>query len=267
MIYAKMQEILSLLLSVQYVHEKNVKYDYSTQPRPCHNFVFMLEGKAIIQSNGERILLKAGNILFIPKNTIYTAQWIAKPKAVFHSLHFSFFPKNDSLANMKIPVQLLDSLNFNHLYDLLKDIERYQFCKDTNSFLALAAFYKLCGTLLHNVKFELEKPPYTTLSPALTYIEQNYRKQFSVQYLADLCFLSPSRFYYLFKEQTGVSPIVYKNRIAIQNSAQELLSNKEKPIREIARNHGFVSPIYFERLFKKSFGKSPSKYRKEESLV
>ena len=267
MIYAKIQEILSLLLSVQYTQRTNVEYDYSKQPRPCHNIVFMLEGKCTIQANDTTIQLKQGDILFIPKNTTYKSQWYATPKTVFHSLHFSFHPKNDMLANHNIPIQLLDNTHFHDLYRLLKDIEQYQFSKNADSFLAIAAFYGICGKLFSKIKISETKPFNKTLSPAIAYIHQNYKRQFTVEYLANLCFLSPSRFYYLFKKQIGVSPIVYKNKISVQNSAQELLSNKELSIKEIAQKHGFSSPIYFERLFRNVMGKTPSQYRKEESLI
>ena len=267
MIYAKIQEILSLLLSVQYTHNKNREYDYSTLPRPCHNLAFMLEGEALIELNTGVIRLKAGDILFIPKNTTYKAKWFASPKTVFHSLHFSFQPNNDPLANQNIPVQLLNNAHFKDLYVLLKEIEKYQFSKSTTSFLALSAFYKICGLLFEEIKLNKTSAAPKTLQPAITYIHQNYTKHFTVEHLANLCFLSPSRFYYLFKEQTGISPIVYKNKIAIQYSVQELLYNKELSIKEIAQKHGFVSSIYFERLFKKIMGKTPSQYRKEESLI
>ena len=268
MIHVKTQDIFPLLLSVQYTYTKNTEYDYSNQPRPCHNFVFMLDGEGIIQTSGETIRLEQGSILYIPKNTTYKSQWIANPKTVFHSLHFSFPTKNDPLANKTIPIQLLDNTKFDTLYRLLKEIEQYQFSKKSDSLLAISGVYGICGGLFHTVQFEKTKPVYNkSILSAIVYIEQNYTKTFTVDELAKLCYLSPSRFYYLFKKQTGVSPIVYKNKIAIQNAAQELLCNKELSISEIAKNHGFASPIYFERLFKKMLGKTPSQYRKEEYLV
>ena len=266
MIHARTKEYLSLLLSIQYTRNENKEYDYSTQPRPCHNLAFMLEGEALVEANEEIIRLKAGDILFIPQNTTYKAKWFANPKTVFHSLHFSFLDQNDALANQNIPVQSLNNAHFKELYILLKEIEMYQFSKNTTSFFALSAFYKICGLLFEEIKFNKTSAT-KTLQPAITYIHQNYTKHFTVEHLANLCFLSPSRFYYLFKEQMGISPIVYKNKIAIQYSVQELLYNKEISIKEIAQNHGFISTIYFERLFKKTMGKTPSQYRQEDHLI
>lgn len=267
MIHTQIQDFLSLLLSIKYTHTKDEKYNYSKQPRPCHNFVFMLEGEGFIEANDETILLKTGDILFIPKNTTYVAQWKATPKTVFHSLHFSFQPKNDPLLNKAIPIQLLSNNNFNQLYSLLKDIERYQFSKTTDSFLALSAFFTLCGRLLQHIRLSEIHPINTIILPAITYIQKNHKKKLSVEYLARLCNLSPSRFYYLFKQETGDSPIVYKNKITLQNCAQELLYDKSITIKELSFKYGFGSPIYFERLFKKIVGKSPSQYRNENALL
>lgn len=265
MIYTK--KFLPFLKSIQYMHLENIEHDYFTQPRPCHNFAFMLEGEATIQSNTEIIQVKPGDILFIPQNTTYKVKWLANPKAVFHSLHFSFFLQNDVFLGQSVPIQILSNTYFNDLYFLLKEIEKYQSSNNADSFLALSAFFKICGTLFKQIKISETPSIEKNLQPAIAYIHQNYTKHFTVEHLAELCFLSPSRFYYLFKKQTGASPIAYKNNIIIQNASRELLCYKEKTIGEIAQKYGFASLIYFEQLFKKTVGKTPSQYRQEDHLI
>lgn len=267
MINAKIQEVLSLLVSIQYTHTKNIGFDFSNRPSPCHNFVFMLEGEGTIESKDETFHLKSGDILFIPKNTTYKSEWFPNPKAVFHSLHFNFLAKNDPLLNKNIPVQLLDNTQFEQLYALLKRIEITQYSKNTDSFFALSAFYELCGSLLNGIKIDKSTSTNKTILPAIFYIEQNYTRSFTVERLANLCYLSPSRFYYLFKQQTGISPIVYKNKIAIQNSLYDLLYNNELSIKQVSEKHGFSNINYFERLFKQFIGNTPSNYRKEENSL
>ena len=267
MIYANTRDYLSLLLSVKYTLLKDTLHDYSLEPRPCHNFAFLLEGEAEIKSEGNQIRLRRGDILFIPKNTTYSCRWLAKPKAVFQSLHFSFHPKNDPFFRQRVNVQSLNNENFDELYRTLKQIERYQYAKDENSYLALSAFFKICAELFPSVSIPSNKPTDTTLTPAMEYLEFHYNQAVSVETLSSLCFLSPSRFHYLFKKQTGVSPIVYKNQLAVQYAAQDLLFLQDKSVREIAERHGFSSIVYFERLFKKTTGKTPSQYRKENTLL
>ncbi len=267
MFYANIQENLALLRSVKYTYEKCNTFNYSDKPRPCHNFVFMLEGECLIKTKDKDIKVKKGDILFIPKNTTYISYWLANPKVIFHSLHFSFHSKNDPLFNKNIPIQLLSNNKFEELYALLKNIELYQFSKGVDSFVSLSSFYGLCGELLRNVSLLPSKQINKTIIPAIQYLEHNYTSQISVNYLASLCFISASRFYFLFKRQTGVSPIVYKNQLSIKHAAQALLYNKEESIENISKRYGFSSLVYFEQLFKKITGISPSKYRKENTLL
>lgn len=267
MFFANIQEHLALLLSIKYTHTKSETYNYSTEPRPCHNFVFMLEGECLIETTSKTHHIKPGDILFIPKGTTYISHWVTSPNAIFHSLHFSFQPKNDPLFNKNIPIQILPNDNFDKLYDLLKNIESCQFSKSVDSFNALSSFYGLCGQLLSSVTLLPSKQINKNIIPAIQYLECHYESKISIEQLASLCFISPSRFYFLFKQQTGVSPIVYKNQLIIQHVAQELLYNPEDTITNIAKKYGFSSLIYFERLFKKIVGKSPSQYRNENALL
>ena len=72
-----------------------------------------------------------------------------------------------------------------------------------------------------------------------------------------------SKFHFLrtFKEITGVSPIEYRAQIRLEHAA-ELLSDSNMTVGEIALQLGFSSQGYFCDAFKKSFGESPSSYRK-----
>ena len=266
MFYVNPGEFLSVFLAVKYTHKQNAECDYSAEPRPCHNFVFMLNGEGMVCSNGENFRLRPGEILYIPKDSKYSAKWFASPEAAYHSLHFSFQPKFDPCKNKTIPVQILSACDFPKLYSLLLTIEKHQFSKDENSFFALSAFFEICANLLPLAKISAELPVNQTLLPAVNYIERHYHREFSVDDLAALCYLSPSRFYYLFKKYTHVTPVEYKNKIAVQRAAQDLLYSKQTSITEIAAKHGFSSVIYFERLFKKTTGKSPSQYRKDNLL-
>lgn len=267
MISVNIQEFLNLLLSVQYIHKIDTTYDYSDKPRPCHNLVFMLDGVAEIESDGEKFLLERNEVLFVPKNTIYKAIWKASPTVKFHSVHFSFRSGIDPLDKKIIPVQKIEVDDFNKLLNIAKNIEKRQFYKDEQVFLLLSDFYKLCGEVFKKVQINSKQKHNNIIATAVSYIEKNYYRELTVEKLSSLVFLSPSRFYYLFKLQTGLSPIAYKNKIAVQNASQELLAFPDKSVAQIAFSHGFKGVIYFERLFKKLTGKTPSQYRKEESLL
>ena len=267
MINLNVKEILSLLLSVNYTYNKNEEFDYYNEPRPCHNFAFMLEGEGIIKSDGNTIHVKKGDVLFIPKNTTYSAVWKATPTVNFHSLHFDFLPKNDPLFNVNISVQKLEDIEFDKNYSILQEITKLQFKKPNDNFVLISNFYQLCGNLFKYTKINENVSLHKTISPAIAYIEQNYTEQFSVKELADLCFLSESRFYYLFKKYVRQTPIEYKLNISIRRSAQDLIYTPQIPISQIAEKHGFSSIVYYERVFKKIMGISPSNYRKKGTII
>lgn len=266
MIKADLQSSPSFLLTAKYEYSKNEQYDYSAASRPCHNLVFMLCGSAEIVSENEKFTLNAGELLYIPQGSYYSAKWIAEPKVVFHSLHFAFYAEHNPLQNKQVPVQKIDCDDFYELYSLIKKIAERRFLNGADGFFALSAFFELFGKISEHIAVN-EKQNYTALSPAIKYIENNYKCKISVDKLAESCFLSTSRFYHSFKEKLGVSPIVYKNDVAIKHAAQELLYQPEKSIAAIAKDNGFSSVVYFGRAFKKNTGKTPSEYRKDKRLI
>ncbi|MBQ8290984.1 MAG: helix-turn-helix domain-containing protein [Clostridia bacterium] len=257
----------SFYSSVKYTSTKDYRSDYSTVPRPCHNFVFMLEGEGSILTEDSSFQIKKGDILYIPQNSTYIANWSATPNCVFHSVHFKFSLSKDPFIGKKIPIQFLPCNQFEKLYESVQTIQQYQHSKTADAFLASSAFYYLCGVLLLNIKIKDIIMPESSITPAVIYLQHNYAKNCKIDYLASLCYLSQSRFFYLFKKQIGCSPITYKNKIAIQKAAQALLLYKDKSIETIAFEYGFESPIYFRRLFKRLTEKTPSQYRKENHLI
>ena len=267
MFYAKNNEILSLCTAIKYTYTQNETFDYSNAPRPCHNFVFMLEGRGSIRTENAMFSVKKGDVLFIPQGTTYTSHWLAEPTAAFHSIHFNFLPNTDPFRTKKIPIQILPCENFGELYQSVLKLQAYQYAKNTDSFLALAAFYEVCGKITPSITAFSWTGYDGPIAPALAYIENNYTLHCDVKELAELCFLSVSRFHFLFKQQTGYAPIVYKNRLAIRHAAQSLLLEREKSIEEISEEYGFESAIYFRRLFKNITGKTPTQYRKSETLL
>ena len=255
-------ETLSFCTCVLYKKNKDYSCDFSSSPRPCHNIAFILEGEGVITTETTVINVKKGDILYIPLNSTYVSNWKATPNCMYHSVHFNFPLGKDPFYGKKIPVQLLPNQDFDELFEMVKTIAKYQASKELEHFYYLSAFYNLCAKLLPSAKFSKTTLQKNNISPAIDYLEKNFTKPCTVADLASLCFLSSSRFFYLFKKLMGCSPITYKNKLAIQKSIQILFLDKTSNIEEIAFQCGFPSPIYVRRLFKKITGKTPTEYRK-----
>jgi AraC-like DNA-binding protein len=260
-------EELSFCLAIKYKKDKDYSCHFENAPRPCHNIAFIIEGEGTIISDNNEISVKRGDILFIPRNSTYVSYWKATPTCTYQSVHFNFPFNKDPFLYTVAPIQLLPNDNFETLFEMTETIKQYQGSNVFDSFLSLSAFYNLCGILLSKAKTKPTDNFDSCIKPAVVFLQNYYNKPCKITQLSALCYLSPSRFFYLFKKQVGCSPIVYKNKIAIQKASHDLVFNKDKSIETIAFEHGFASPIYFRRLFKKVTGTTPSQYRKQQILV
>ena len=88
---------------------------------------------------------------------------------------------------------------------------------------------------------------------------QEHGTPYPLQYYADFCNLSLGRFSHIFKEGMGVSPHEYLTRIRIEK-AEQLLTNTDLSIAEVAEQTGFSGQNYFSRAFKRYTGKTPREF-------
>lgn len=98
----------------------------------------------------------------------------------------------------------------------------------------------------------------------ITYIENNYAQEITIEQLATTHFVSPTYLSKIFKEVTGVSPINYLILIRLQQ-AYQLLVTEEYPIKEVARAVGYEDAYHFSKSFKKQYGIAPSAVRQKHS--
>lgn len=91
-------------------------------------------------------------------------------------------------------------------------------------------------------------------------MQSNLRENHPVSYYASLCNLSESRFWHLFKEQTGHSPKQYIIKTKVE-SACSLLEYHGCTIREAAQAVGIEDLNYFSRLIRTHTGYAPGRFR------
>ncbi|MCH4889391.1 response regulator [Acidaminobacter sp. JC074] len=93
------------------------------------------------------------------------------------------------------------------------------------------------------------------------YVMSHLQEKITLNDLSAYVHLNPSYLSRFFKQTKGVSLIEYINSLKI-NQAKYLLLNKDLSIEEIGREIGIEDPYYFNKVFKKAEGMSPSSYRK-----
>lgn len=95
----------------------------------------------------------------------------------------------------------------------------------------------------------------------IDYIRENYPKIISLQELAEQANTSKEYLCRIFNEMTDISPIVYLNRYRIQQSAFLLLDSSHS-ISDIALSCGFNNSSYYNKLFMRYMGCTPTEFRK-----
>ncbi len=104
----------------------------------------------------------------------------------------------------------------------------------------------------------------TRIKKALEYIEKNFTDEISRDDLAKLCDVSPGYLGKMFKTHTGKNIRDYLNDLRIKYTVDQLMDTDKKII-DIAFDAGFESLRTFNRIFFRTMGDTPSKYREKEN--
>lgn len=252
------QQFLANLICKKYIKTGFVERDYRHLPRPFYSFAYVEKGHIECIEGERRVKAEAGEIVFIPYHLRYLLRWYGDPEVSVYSCHFMFPLSADLFATKVIPLQKLSGEGLRE--DFLKLCEQIS---DREKMLeVLGLFYTLCHRLYEQMHYRARQPMDKRIQAAADFIERNCCGALSVEMIAAVSQMSVSRFYYLFKKETGLSPIEYKNRASVYLAEMLLLNDLQKSIEEISIETGFASASYFRRVFKSVTGVSPREYRK-----
>ncbi|NIZ47525.1 AraC family transcriptional regulator [Entomospira nematocerorum] len=101
------------------------------------------------------------------------------------------------------------------------------------------------------------------LVQAVRYMHQNFAKNLTLEEVSRIAKLSPSYFSRLFKAEMGVSFVEYLNQIRINESKRKLQFTNLSLV-DIASACGFSDQSYFTKIFKRTQGLSPGRYRQNQ---
>ena len=248
---------------------------------PYNIFRYIVKGKAEFCIDGEEIIVKENQIVYIPQGCGMSCRALSE-SFEFYSLRFTtsvFYEGEDVLKEYYGIPRIIENEGEDYYFkEICKWVKKDSWVKKcfVRGYLDL-----LIGTLSMRVnKFDKNTGKVTEKNenPVLKiakrkeqidsrvqlvadYVVLHPREKYTPQKMAEMVELSKQRFSSLFKANMGKSPMEYVREIRLTTAARALLvSNKN--INDIAYECGYEDANYFIREFKSAFGFTPNQYRK-----
>ncbi len=98
----------------------------------------------------------------------------------------------------------------------------------------------------------------------ISYIQENFANEISLKEFGTQFHLSEKYISRYFKEHFHITLSQYVNHLRLEH-ARQLLKETMLPVTEVALQSGYANVSYFIRSFKKMYGVSPLKYRKNKN--
>ena len=239
---------------------------------------YILTGKKAFHTPGCSWLMKGGDAFFVKKGATIVEKFFEEPLCIItffipDSYLQSFMREGHSVkatsALMKPKNQLLIPLRVNNIMTAYFDSLIPYFFSDTKpkeDLLELKFRELLLNILdnpenmdLQNYLLHLLSPQYDPLQQVM---EANCLYNLSLEDYAKMLNLSLSSFKRHFISVYKTTPGHWLQEQKL-NHAYKLLVTTDKPVTDISFESGFEDSTHFSHLFKKRFGLSPLKYRKE----
>jgi transcriptional regulator GlxA family with amidase domain len=98
------------------------------------------------------------------------------------------------------------------------------------------------------------------------WLEANYNKAITLERMAEVCNLGKKTLARRFKKVTGETPMLYLQKLRIEN-AKRMLESKKVTFNEITWKVGYSDISSFHKVFKSETGLTPIEYRSKFSIV
>ncbi|MDF2720525.1 MAG: AraC family transcriptional regulator [Paenibacillus sp.] len=231
-----------------------------------HILILVTNGECIYTIEGNDLHLKRGDALYVPEGVIRSAR-----RSHSHlQWHVAHFHVEESLETS---IPLLRNNHYLHIQLLNNDYLKNRFSYLIQHWLRKPVYHEAiyhCVLLemLAVINGEIDSRNVTTKSYSIvlevqSYIMKHYQTEIEISALAQLVERTPNYISTIFRRVTGQTITEYVQRIRIAEACN-MLNQSHMSMSEISDYLGFCDQSYFNKVFRKITGLSPSVYVREQ---
>lgn len=253
--------ITEINIAHRFVLNENSRCAYPSGRKYC-GLIYCIDGEAeYCFSSQKRRVLKKGDVFLLSPEASYSI--LVKKEFVHYTVNFRIDGKFSAILPSEEDNYLLTPQTTELYGHKFKELVAHRNSKKFGSeMLATACLYDLLAVLMTEIyekKYNLNS--YLRLLPAKEYIDNNFKKDITLDMLANMTDMSVSNFRKEWLKLFNISALQYRDGIRLRHS-KEYLSSGYYSVSEVASKCGFSDVNYFVRFFKKHTGMSPGKYKK-----
>lgn len=234
-------------------------------PLHWHTYIeilYVIEGNYIAQYGNDIINVTEDSFLIVNGNELHQSIGGMRRYA-FLLVNPAFFNKPEIILKRLVRDPCLSELMHKMIDERRKNDEFSELNIRGYAYLLITYLYRnYAYKIIDKRDYEQYSQKKINLNECIKYIHDNYNKDISPEYIADMANVSQYHFCNIFKEFTGQTFKEYHNRIRI-HKAIELLGATDMSVTEIAISCGFNDSNYFTRKFRQITGKTPVAARED----
>lgn len=246
-------------------------------PSHWHNhleIIYIFQGTMNIVRNNEKYTLNENDLFVVNSGDIHLTRSLGAVELLLLQIPYDlldnsiskyetikfreYFPQRALNTNPLFQKLVQHLLSMRTLYEDGKDGYRFIFNSHLNLFLhTLYSNYAIRQNLEEKNRAAIYL---SRLKIIFNYVEQNYMEHITLKDAASLVALNPEYLCRSFKKYTGSTFLEYVNMVRLTHIYSDILSTDDN-ITVIQERHGFTNYKVFSRMFKETYGCTPSKLR------